>query len=94
VVHSDDFTFEGEDRDLDWIEKKMAGWFDVKVRGRLGPEPEDQKEITILGRVVSWEEWGISYRADPVFRLGCELPHAHNQWRQGRGKLPGRGARE
>ena len=36
VVHGDDFTFEGEDGHLDWIEKLMASWFDIKVRGRLG----------------------------------------------------------
>ena len=68
VVHGDDFTFEGEDGHLDWIEKLMASWFDIKVRGRLGPEVHDQKEITILGRRVVWRTWGISYEADPKHR--------------------------
>ena len=36
VVHGDDFTFCGEDGDLDWIEGLMAKWFEIKVRARLG----------------------------------------------------------
>ena len=46
----------------------MASWFDIKVRGRLGPEESDQKEISILGRRVAWRTWGISYEADPRHR--------------------------
>jgi hypothetical protein len=68
VVHGDDFTFEGDDACLDWIQEKMASWFDIKVRGRLGPDAKDKKEIIILGRIVRWEPWGISYRADPKHR--------------------------
>ena len=34
----------------------------------LGPEPQDQKDITILGRKVIWRSWGISYEADPKHR--------------------------
>ena len=68
VVHGDDFTFEGEDKDLKWIYEEMKGWFDVKLRGILGPEEGDDKEVTILGRVVSWKDWGIEYKADPNLR--------------------------
>jgi hypothetical protein len=68
VVHGDDFTIEGEDGDLNWIQKELKSWFDIKVRGRLGPEPEDDKEITILGRIVRWRSWGITYEADPKHR--------------------------
>ena len=46
VVHGDDFTFCGSDSDLTWIECLMMEWYEVKVRGRLGPEPQDDKEIT------------------------------------------------
>ena len=65
VVHGDDFTFEGEDEDLKWILEKMKEWFELTVRGILGPEVGDDKEVVILGRIVRWEEWGVSYRADP-----------------------------
>jgi hypothetical protein len=68
VVHGDDFTFEGEDEDLRWILSEMRGWFEVKLRGVLGPEPEDDKEVTILGRIVRHRPWGYEYEADPKHR--------------------------
>ena len=43
----------------------METWFEIKVRGILGPEVKDGKEITILGRKVVWTEDGITYEADP-----------------------------
>ena len=39
--------------------------FLCKVEGRLGPEPNDLKQARILNRVVTWEDWGIRYEADP-----------------------------
>ena len=68
VVHGDDFTFSGFEEDLNWVEGLMKKWFDVKVRARLGPQKDDDKEITILGRTVRWEKWGIEYEADPKHR--------------------------
>jgi hypothetical protein len=73
VVHGDDFTFLGFDEDLDWIELKMRKWYEIKIRGRLGPEPKDDKQIVILGRIVKWHGWGITWQADPRHRrLVCE----------------------
>jgi hypothetical protein len=46
----------------------MKSWFEVKVRARLGPEQSDDKEIVVLGRVVSWRDEGIEYQADPKHR--------------------------
>ena len=37
VVHGDDFTFEGEDVDLKWIQELMKLWFDIRVCAKLGP---------------------------------------------------------
>ena len=34
----------------------------------MGPEEKDDKEVTILGRVVTWRDWGIEYKADPILR--------------------------
>jgi hypothetical protein len=68
VVHGDDFTFSGMDADLTWIENLMKSWFEVKVRARLGPEPDDDKEIVVLGRVVTWKDDCIEYQADPRHR--------------------------
>ena len=41
---------------------------EIKVRGRLGPEEGDDKEVTIIGRTVKWKDWGIEYAADPRHR--------------------------
>ena len=68
VVHGDDFTFCGLGEDLRWIRGLMESWFEIKVRGVLGPDPGDQKEVTILGRKVVWGEGGITYEADPKHR--------------------------
>ena len=68
VVHGDDFTFTGEDADLDWAEGLMKQWYEVKVRARLGPGEDDDKEATLLGRILRWHDWGISCEADPKYR--------------------------
>ncbi len=68
VVHGDDFTFCGTNEDLDWIQSAMHEWFEIKVRGRLGPEECDDKELTVIGRIVRWRTWGIEYSADPRHR--------------------------
>ena len=68
VVHGDDFTFVGEDDSLDWIEQHMKRWYEVKIRARLGHDEHDDKEATLLGRIVKWETWGITCEADPKHR--------------------------
>ena len=67
-MHGDDFTFCGLDEDLKWIRGLMEEWFDIKMRGVLGPEAKDDKEMVILGRLVKWTEEGIEYQADPKHR--------------------------
>ena len=57
VVHGDDFTFTGTNAELNKVEK----WYDVKVRGRLGNDADDTKEITVLGRTLRWTEDGFEY---------------------------------
>ena len=68
VVHGDDFILTGEDEDLDWIEALMHSWFEIKVRARLGGDEKDDKEVVVLGRVVTWRSWGYEYQADPKHR--------------------------
>ena len=65
LVHGDDFTFVGADKELDWAQLQMQKAFLCKVEGRLGPEPGDTKQARILNRVVSWKKRGIEYEADP-----------------------------
>lgn len=64
VVHGDDFTVLGYESDLDWVREPISSEFEVKFRGRLGPEAGDMKSIRILNRIVEWKEDGIYYEAD------------------------------
>ena len=68
VVHGDDFTFCGLEEDLLWISKLMGSWFDIKVRGMLGPDDKDVEQIVILGRIVRWTPEGLEWEADPKHR--------------------------
>ena len=68
AVHGDDFTFCGLEQYLWTVKRWMDEWFEVKVRGRLGPERHDDKCISVLGRLLRWEDWGITYQADPKHR--------------------------
>ncbi len=42
----------------------MTTRFEVKVRGTLGLEPEDTKEIRILNRTLRWTTRGLELEAD------------------------------
>ena len=64
AVHGDDFTILGHSAQLDWFQKEIRGKFDLKVRGRLGPAPDDEKSTRILNRVITWTKQGIEYEAD------------------------------
>ena len=44
--------------------EQIAGNFEVKFRGRLGPGKEDDRAIRILNRVVHWDGEGIKYEPD------------------------------
>ena len=59
VVHGDDFTVMGKENQLDWFREKIANRYEVKFRGRIGPEQKDEKSIRILNRIVTWTEEGI-----------------------------------
>ena len=74
-VHGDDFTAAGSKQNLDWFEKQMKERYELKVGGRLGPGPTDDKEATVLNRVIRWTPQGLEYEADPrqVERLLEEL---------------------
>ena len=46
------------------MSQKMSEWYEVVVRGILGPDEHDDKEIRILNRTVRWEPGGIRIAAD------------------------------
>ena len=68
VVHGDDFIFTGFDGDLDFAMGIMKDNYSIKNRGRLGPDEDDVQTIDILGRVLEYHPWGISWKADPRHR--------------------------
>ena len=64
VVHGDDFTALGPEKELRALESLMKSWYEIKTRGMLGPDPKDDKEIKILNRKVVWGDRVITYEAD------------------------------
>ena len=78
VVWGGDFTFLGRERYFKEIRAKMAEWYDIKIRGMMGPDAGDDKEIRILNRVVKWESDKLMYEADDkhvtniLFELGFD----------------------
>ena len=46
----------------------MKEWFEIKVRAMLGPESDDDKQVTHLGRQIRWTQNGIEFEADPKHR--------------------------
>lgn len=54
----------GYEKDLDWFWEEIQKRFQCKHRGRLGPGKEDQKEIRILNRIITWTSQGIEYEGD------------------------------
>ena len=43
VIHGDDFTLLGNEASLDWFRERIQEKFEVKFRGRLGPDNRDDK---------------------------------------------------
>ncbi len=64
-VHGDDLTAVGEKRHLDWYRQELEKLYELKEAHRLGPGPADDKEATVLNRVVRWTPEGLEYEADP-----------------------------
>ena len=65
TVHGDDFTVSGPCSSLDWAEEAMKGKYELTVGDRLGPGPSDDKEISVLNRIIRLTPKGIQYEADP-----------------------------
>ena len=65
VVHGDDFTALGCDSSLDKWEKAMADKFEIKLKGRIGHEDHDLKEMRLLNRIIRVVPEGLTYEADP-----------------------------
>ena len=66
VVYGDDFTVVGTYSDINWFEATMEAKYAITKRGRLGSGKSDEKEMTLLNRVVRWVDGaGLEVEADP-----------------------------
>ena len=64
VIQGDDFTLLGNEVALDWFRERIQEKFEVKFRGRLGPDHGDDKAVRILNRILTWTNEGIRYEVD------------------------------
>ena len=65
VVHGDDFTALGTTHGLDMYEQGMQKRFECKLKGRLGFDPGDLKEMRVLNRILRVTSDALLYEADP-----------------------------
>ena len=64
-VHGDDITTVGSKTNLDWFKAELEKLYELKEAARIGPADEDDKEATVLNRVVRWTPQGLEMEADP-----------------------------
>ncbi len=72
VVHGDDYTFLGFEDELQKVAAAMKGLYELKVRGILGDEAGDDKEITILSRTLKWLDGDITLADSKHVKAICE----------------------
>jgi len=65
VVHGDDFTILAQEHVIKYVAEKMSERYKLKLRGILGPDSWDDKELIILNRIIRWDDDGIRYEPDP-----------------------------
>ena len=58
VVHGDDCTALGSEFALDWFRREISKRYEVKFRGRIGPDETYEKNIIVLSRIVEWTAEG------------------------------------
>ena len=63
--HGDYFISIGEENELKWLSENLKRHFDLKVKATLGPDPHDDKHVRILNRLITYDEEGVKYEADP-----------------------------
>ena len=69
TVHGDNFAILGDDDALNYVEQLLRTKYELKRTGNLGPEPNDDKEVTILNRYIRYAGNSlhpeVHYEADP-----------------------------
>ena len=64
-MHGDDITTVGSKANVDWLKAQLETLYELKEAHRLGPADSDDKEATVLNRIVRWTKEGLEYEADP-----------------------------
>ena len=65
VVHGDDFTVTGKQQHLDMVKTAMREWYIITVKGVMGPDAGDCKDMCILNRRLKVEGEFLIYEPDP-----------------------------
>ena len=80
LVRGDDFVAVGEDEDLEWFRRLAVGWFEMKVRGKLGGGVNDEKEMVILGMRMRWTTYGWELEADNEILRRLKQQFGFDEW--------------
>ena len=64
VVHGDDYISVGMEEDLLWMEEQLKKKYEIKTQ-LLGPQHYHSQEVRVLNRIITLEQNGIGYEADP-----------------------------
>ena len=62
-VHGGDYVSAADPTELKWLKEQLGKQFEIKTK-LLGPDPGQQREITVLNRILGWHDEGVSYEAD------------------------------
>ena len=80
LVHGDDFVTVGDDEDVEWFKLLAVGWFEMKVRGKLGNDPTDEKEMVIPGGCIRWTIDGLELEADKEILKRLKEQFGFDEW--------------
>ena len=64
VVHGDDFTVTGKQQHLDMVKTAMREWYIITVKGVMGPDAGDCKDMCVLNRRLKVEGEFLIYEPD------------------------------
>ena len=63
MVHGDDFISTADGEDLLWLEGLLGSKFEIST-SIIGPEPQDEKQLKVLNRIIVVEDQGYTYEPD------------------------------
>eukprot|EP00973_Karenia_brevis_P094778 12424142-Karenia_brevis.AAC.1 len=64
MVHGDDFVSTGPGDSLTWMQGILSKEFEITTT-TIGPEKEDEKQVKVLNRTITYTSEGIEYEPDP-----------------------------